>query len=396
MDTCDWIKLDPEVHRVREMQTYSLQSGSGCFECSVSTLRWVCKEPISFRYHFGSWEEHYERITLMDYLPAGPVLDISILAGTMEEVYLPHWIGTESTSPDMFAVLHVDACGDSIEKVSDVTSSYVKLLQPTFSPKAPIFLKKLGISVKVRSDVLIFKTIKEYLTLHVYLVPHCLKKKVCEEESGHSSKIISKPGKQESLETLDSFNLTTDADNAEIEPETLCLAYDTGTYFEVCIRNADSDFNLTLTAENKSNDGVAIWKRKIRRGDYKSNIDNSQAMAEEAESAPVVQLLQNQKAKLIKILSAEADFVLQHAHSRHLTSDQGYEKIKACRVPREKVQELLDHVIQKGAKAAKGMLELLKSKEMQETFPMLASVQCLHVKRPLSGMKKINLFFLIM
>uniref|UniRef100_A0A087YA91 Si:ch73-252p3.1 n=1 Tax=Poecilia formosa TaxID=48698 RepID=A0A087YA91_POEFO len=275
-DTCDWIKLDPEVHRVREMQTYSLQSGSGCFECSVSTLRWVCKEPISFRYHFGSWEEHYERITLMDYLPAGPVLDISILAGTMEEVYLPHWIGTESTSPDMFAVLHVDACGDSIEKVSDVTSSYVKLLQPTFSPKAPIFLKKLGISVKVRSDVLIFKTIKEYLTLHVYLVPHCLKKKVCEEESGHSSKIISKPGKQESLETLDSFNLTTDADNAEIEPETLCLAYDTGTYFEVCIRNADSDFNLTLTAENKSNDGVAIWKRKIRRGDYKSNIDNSQ------------------------------------------------------------------------------------------------------------------------
>lgn len=85
-------------------------------------------------------------------------------------------VDTESTSPDMFAVLHVDSCGDSIEKVSEVTASHVKLLQPTFSPKAPVFLKKLGISVKVRSDVLIFKTTKEHLTLHVYLIPRGLKK----------------------------------------------------------------------------------------------------------------------------------------------------------------------------------------------------------------------------
>uniref|UniRef100_A0A3B5LR75 Zgc:174906 n=1 Tax=Xiphophorus couchianus TaxID=32473 RepID=A0A3B5LR75_9TELE len=107
------------------------------------------------------------------------------------------------------------------------------------------------------------------------------------------------------------------------------------------------------------------------------------AMAEEATN--VVHLLKGQKAALIEILRADADFVVQSAHSLYLVSDQGYEKIKSCRVPSEKVQELLDHVIMSGPKAAQGMLDLLKEKRMQETFPMLDFVKDLRVKTPLSG-----------
>ncbi|XP_014838186.1 PREDICTED: uncharacterized protein LOC106915234 isoform X1 [Poecilia mexicana] len=106
------------------------------------------------------------------------------------------------------------------------------------------------------------------------------------------------------------------------------------------------------------------------------------AMAEDA--ADVVHLLKGQKATLIEILRADADFVVQHAHSRYLVSDQGYEKIQSCRVPSEKVQELLDHVIWRGPEAAQGMLDLLKEKEIQETFPKLDFVKDLRVKTPLS------------
>lgn len=113
-------------------------------------------------------------------------------------------------------------------------------------------------------------------------------------------------------------------------------------------------------------------------------------MAEEA--ADVVQLLKRQKAKLIKIISAEADFVLQSAHSCGLLSDQGYEQIKSCCVPSEKVRDLLDHVISRGPKAAQGMLDLLKEKEMQETFPMLSFVKELRVITPLSGTVKKKSF----
>ncbi|KAK1889885.1 NACHT LRR and PYD domains-containing protein 1 like [Dissostichus eleginoides] len=55
MDARDLIKLKPEVNRVDEVQTYSLQSDAGNYECSVSGLRWVCKEEVSFKYKFLSW-----------------------------------------------------------------------------------------------------------------------------------------------------------------------------------------------------------------------------------------------------------------------------------------------------------------------------------------------------
>ncbi|XP_029911829.1 uncharacterized protein LOC115362148 [Myripristis murdjan] len=98
-------------------------------------------------------------------------------------------------------------------------------------------------------------------------------------------------------------------------------------------------------------------------------------MAEE----PARELLRSLKVKLINILSADADFVLQHADSRSLVSRQGYEQVKAARVSSEKVRDLLDHVIQREEKAARGFLELLKEKDLQDTFPMLAFLKDLQL-----------------
>ncbi|XP_074500389.1 uncharacterized protein LOC141772847 [Sebastes fasciatus] len=95
------------------------------------------------------------------------------------------------------------------------------------------------------------------------------------------------------------------------------------------------------------------------------------------EPAAEIQLLRSLKVKLIEILSADADFVLQHADSRCLLSDRGYQQVKACRVPIEKVTELLDHVIQRGPEAARGLLALLNDQALQETFPMLNTVNTL-------------------
>lgn len=106
------------------------------------------------------------------------------------------------------------------------------------------------------------------------------------------------------------------------------------------------------------------------------------------EPAAVVQLLRLQKAKLIEILRADADFVLQHADSRCLLSEHGYQHVKHCRIPSVKVTELLDHVIQRGPGAAQGLLDLLKEPDLQKTFPMLDFVKDLHVNTVSSGTKK--------
>lgn len=105
------------------------------------------------------------------------------------------------------------------------------------------------------------------------------------------------------------------------------------------------------------------------------------------EPASEVQLLRKHKAQLIDILSADADFVLQHADSRCLLSSHGYQQVKACRIPSEKVTELLDHVIQRSPEAAQGFLQLLKEQSLQETFPLLDFVKDLQVTTLSSGIQ---------
>uniref|UniRef100_A0A3Q3LBM6 Zgc:174906 n=1 Tax=Mastacembelus armatus TaxID=205130 RepID=A0A3Q3LBM6_9TELE len=90
---------------------------------------------------------------------------------------------------------------------------------------------------------------------------------------------------------------------------------------------------------------------------------------------PEIQLLRTQKVALIEVLSADADFVLQHADSRGLLSLHSYRQLKACRGPSEKVTDLIDLIIQTGPEAAQGLLELLKDQALQETFPMLKDLQ---------------------
>ncbi|XP_067440108.1 NACHT, LRR and PYD domains-containing protein 1 homolog [Thunnus thynnus] len=180
-DSSDWTTVEPEVIRTDtdEAPTYSLQSEAGKFECSVSDLRWVCEEKVSFKYQFCSWEEHVERMKSLQYMPAGPLLNIKVTAGKLNEVHLPHWICTDdSTILDKFAVLHIDGCGDVVEDVSEVTSSHVKLSEPSFSLRG--VLMYLGFAVKTKCSVLIYyKPNTTPLNLHVYLIPHaCTLKKV--------------------------------------------------------------------------------------------------------------------------------------------------------------------------------------------------------------------------
>lgn len=106
------------------------------------------------------------------------------------------------------------------------------------------------------------------------------------------------------------------------------------------------------------------------------------------EPVPAVQLLRSQKVKLIEILSADADFVLQHADSRCLLSSRSYQQVKACRIPSEKTTELLDHIIQRGPEAAEGLIRLLKDEALQEAFPRLHFMKDQQVNTASSGRTK--------
>ncbi|XP_041843855.1 uncharacterized protein LOC121641650 isoform X2 [Melanotaenia boesemani] len=278
-DSSSWTKLEPEVNSTDagEAPSYSLQSEAGRFECSVSGLRWVCKERSSFKYQFCSWDGHMERMESRHYVPAGPLIDLTVLTGKFNEVYLPHWVCIEDNPKilDEFAVLHIDDCGDVVEKVSEVTPSHVKLTEPIFSPRA--VLMKAGVPVKYKCNVLIYQINTAFLTLHVYLIPRDpgLQQKMDLEKTSCGHKIISKPPPTRSLKMRERFILTASVEEAVIYPrEAVKLKYPAGSpdFYEVYIENPDRNFNLELTP---AKDTQSVWGCDIRREEYESYTQGS-------------------------------------------------------------------------------------------------------------------------
>ncbi|KAM6935594.1 uncharacterized protein PEZ65_005935, partial [Lycodopsis pacificus] len=287
-DSSDWTKREPEVNSTGadEAPTYSLQSEAGTFECSVSGLRWICQGKVSFQYQFSSVQEHMERINSMQYMAAGPLMNITVLAGKLDEVHLPHWICIDDnpTILDKFAVLHIDDCGDVVEKVSEVTSSHVKLCEPVFSLKMAI-LRLLGLSVEINCNVLIYKTDKTSLTLDVYLIPQDpgLQQELDKRNESYGYRVIRKSHPEKSLKMNDSFILTTDLDGAEIYPEMLMLRNENPNFFEVFIDNPDKKFKLQLTKENERQ---PVWTCAVRKDEYQSTVHSQEKEIGEQSSNP--------------------------------------------------------------------------------------------------------------
>ncbi|KAM3615307.1 uncharacterized protein V6R79_026399 [Siganus canaliculatus] len=284
-DSRKWTLLKPEVESrdVKEASTYSHQSEAGSFECSVSGLRWVCQEKVSFKYQFGSCEEPLKRMENIQYRPAGPLIDLTVSSGSFDEVYLPHWISIKNNPEilDQFAVLHIDDCGDAVEKVTEVTTSHVKLPNPTFSLNM-VLVKWLGFSVEIACKVLIYENKTTSLELHVYLIPRDagLEEKLDRKEMkfGYNIKPLM-PYPEDDLKMNDKFCLTADLQDATILPESrvIQLRYHTDpNFFYVFTENPNARFNLSLTNVNSSQ---KVWTCPIQ-------MDTSRAAAAPATCQP--------------------------------------------------------------------------------------------------------------
>ncbi|XP_034009284.1 uncharacterized protein LOC117500511 isoform X5 [Trematomus bernacchii] len=281
-DSSGWTKLEPEVNSTDEDEasTYSLKSEAGNFECSVSGLRWVCQEKVSFKYKFCSSEEPMKRMEMMKYMPAGPLIDITVISGKLFEVYLPHWICIDDIPKILqkFAVLHIDDCGDVVEKVSEVTSSHVKLSEPVFSPRA--VLMKMGFPVKIHCNVLIYSKLDtSCILLHVYLTPLDPALEETMDKKKKDFKLIQKPRPNECLTLHQDFNLTADITTAQIGPKKITLRYESQepNFYEVYIENPDSYFHLTLSQLNKGKrkpQCEPVWSCEIRKVDLRNSGDS--------------------------------------------------------------------------------------------------------------------------
>ncbi|XP_077387349.1 uncharacterized protein LOC144025344 [Festucalex cinctus] len=358
----EWVKKEPEVSHDGDGTWYSFSSVPGKFECSVSGLRWISQDSlISFKYRFGRWWEHDHTIKSLQYMPAGPLLDIIVTDGQFDEVYLPHWICTtvNPTILENFAVLHSDTDGVTVEKVSEVTPTHVKLPDPVFSARGVLLwlLHWVGFPVSLKCKVLIFRTTKTFLTLHVYLIPSDsaleeeLHKKA--KEKGYES--IDKPYPKGTLLMDDQFKLKSDVDGAEIDPSEFTLTYESWdpNYFEVFIEQPRDKFTLKL-----ENSAGTAWSCGIRQFDYSSVGD------------PVPEV-STYDAELLRVRSVFVDGVSPEVINQlmddllgvYLNDGEKNAITKGNMIPVHRARELIDTIRMKGPEASGRMIYHLKLRD---------------------------------
>ncbi|XP_031169368.1 NACHT, LRR and PYD domains-containing protein 1 homolog [Sander lucioperca] len=352
----DWTKLQPEVTLTDadEAPTYSLQSEAGIFECSVSGLRWVCKEKVSFKYQFCSWEGIMERMESLQYMPAGPLMDITVIAGKLDEVYLPHWICIDGNPEilDKFAVLHIDDCGDSVEKVSEVTSSHVKLSEPVFSLK--MVLVKVGLPVEIHCKVLIYKTNIPFLTLHVYLIPPdpAVIQKLDKTEVSCGNQRILKQHPKNPLKMNDWFILTAYLDSGEMYRDNLVLRYESSepNFFDLFMKDPDTDIVLTLTQENDHQ--PVQWTCVILKDEYQSSTGPVQGQ----------HFVNKHRIKLIERVS-NIGTILDELLDKDVIQPEMYDKIRVLPTCQDKMRELYSGPLNAAGACKDIFYKILEEKE---------------------------------
>ncbi|KAL7841577.1 hypothetical protein SRHO_G00252680 [Serrasalmus rhombeus] len=305
-DSTEWelVVPDAEASSVNGNAKYRFTAAPGSYECTVTGLRWESSIEVELEYCWSNWELVSEVLEREQYHPGGPLLDITVIRGTLNAVHLPHFLclGSESPLSDAVRVFHDEDVGASFETCS-LSRFHAKLLQPTFSPKG--VLVKNGFRVKAHCEILIYHVLAATLTLHIYIIPHDFKmKEAVEKERSDKCLKILKPNPKSSLQMKSWYKLRTlqktkQSDyNSEITPTSLKLRYNTATtnVFEVYINNPEEDFYLQLTTEK---DNEVVWEVPIRL--------NGQKGCSSSHAVCFVDKYMNELTQKVRLVSPIAD-----------------------------------------------------------------------------------------
>ncbi|XP_062408773.1 NACHT, LRR and PYD domains-containing protein 1-like [Sardina pilchardus] len=270
-DHAHWTLITPSISMENGVCVYNMSSPAGSFECSESGLRWVCASPVVIQYHFSKEELFWAQLQMLRYQPAGPLMDIKLLSGEVEEVHLPHSLclggSDQAVVGGAVRFLHSDDSDSGVSlETCELSRFHGKLPGQRFSLWQ--LAVSLGIPVKTHCEVLIYQSCPRPLVLNAFLVPtpSTARQVVEERMKSRGALSIFKPPPDDSLRINSRFQLCTSCSSV-ITPSAMTLSYNTSpTFFEVCLENPPRNFNMELRT---SEGNQSVWTAVMWQGaDY--------------------------------------------------------------------------------------------------------------------------------
>ncbi|CAM4515626.1 unnamed protein product [Leuciscus chuanchicus] len=264
-DSDQWLQIEPSACTDEGGSKFKVSTDPGRYECVRTRMRWVCDCIVTLQYCTVDGLFLNAELERLQCNRIGPVIDVTVISGKLEEVHLPHYACLGESDPslkDAVKVLTVKDEGITTEPVQ-LTRFHAKIVQPSFSITTLIISWIMGWNE--HCDLLLYMCSEDPLILHLYFFPvdDCARKKVEETEKSFSSCFIRhpRPGRPFRMKTPHIL----DVPGASIHPkEGITLTRETPpNYFKVKTR-LENDLQMTLIREE---DKEMVWDATIEKDD---------------------------------------------------------------------------------------------------------------------------------
>ncbi|KAM9399086.1 uncharacterized protein ACWYII_031441 isoform 1-T1 [Salvelinus alpinus] len=366
-DSTHWLQIEPLTSTIQGVTMFRHRTPKGSYECTVSGLRWLCERDVILKYHFRNWDPYSQLLKDMQYTQGGPLLDITMELGELEEVHLPHFVclGTNPSLRNEMKILHVEEHGVSLEEVHEVTRFHAKILHPKFSLISVILSYIFSWNVDVHCELMLYLTVKrETLISRLYLFPWNpgqIQAVEQEKSQGSSRILISRPEQSFKLNSSIRLNIPC---STSINPQKIHLIQrdTTPSFFRAVVKMTGIDIEMELF----SDDERTVWKEKVSQDEYITDTRSTSAVsgagrpAESSLTGSGEHQLRSVRAEFVKrvsgpVLNELLDRLLQHT----VINQEEMESVKVIAERAEKARDIIDMVLRKGTESCSRMINLL-------------------------------------
>ncbi|XP_045074720.1 NACHT, LRR and PYD domains-containing protein 1 homolog isoform X5 [Coregonus clupeaformis] len=366
-DSTHWLPIEPLTSTVQEVTMFRHRTPKGRYECTVSGLRWVCERDVILKYHFRNWEPYSHLLIDMQYGQGGPLLDITMELGELEEVHLPHFVclGTNPSLRNEMKILHVEEHGVSVEEVHEVTRFHAKILHPKFSAISVILSYIFSRNIDVHCELMLYMTVKKQTLIpRLYLFPSNPSQiqavEQQEKSQGSSRVLITRPEQAFKLNSFFRLNIPC---STYINPQKIHLIHrdSTPSFFKAVLKMTGVDIEMELFGDDER----IAWKEVVSQNEYITATHSTSAVlgvgrpAESSLTGSAEQQLRSVRTEFVRrvsgpVLEGLLDGLLQHT----VINQEEMESVKVIAERAEKARDIIDMVLRKGTESCSRMINL--------------------------------------
>ncbi|XP_042169292.1 NACHT, LRR and PYD domains-containing protein 1 homolog isoform X1 [Oncorhynchus tshawytscha] len=388
-DSTHRLQIEPLTSTVQGVTMFRHRTPKGSYECTVSGLRWLCERDVILKYHLRNWEPYSQPLKDMRYTQGGPLLDITMELGELEEVHLPHFVclGTNPSLRNEMKILHVEEHGVSLEEVHEVTRFHAKILHPKSSSVSVVLNKIACWNVDVHCDVILYLAVKRSTVisrLYLLLRNSSQKEAVQDREKnqlsqGYSEFLLSSPNG--SLKLNNWFALKNPL-STSINPEKIQLlpADTTPSCCKMIMGNTGVDIEMELIGDDEK----TAWRDMLQADQYITDTHSTSAVLgagsppERSLTGSAEQQLRSVRTEFVKRVSRPVlDGLLERLLQHTVINQEETESVKVIAERAEKARDIIDMVLRKGTESCSRMINLLV-----EMDPCLCSQLQINVRVP--------------